>query len=156
MLTEATGDAELVLNWPKLFKEIKIASSKRQRGFALKQILVREWYRFYGRCRFSAAGLILSWREEHSFRFWVYMDLVSSGLALWLPIDIALRAMILCLGILVLAAECLNTAIERVVDYQSTELNPLAKAAKDAGSAGVALTALSTGVAWVFAVIGLV
>ena len=61
----------------------------------------------------------MAWREEHSFQFWLYMDLVSSGLALWLPIDMTLRVIILCLGILVLAAECFNTAIERVVDYQS-------------------------------------
>ena len=118
--------------------------------------MVRELHRFCGRSRFSAAGLILAWREEHSFQFWLYMDLVSSGLALWLPIDMTLRVIILCLGILVLAAECFNTAIERVVDYQSTELHPLARAAKDAGSAGVALTALSAGVAWVFAVVDLV
>ena len=122
----------------------------------MKRILVRELHRFCGRCRFSAAGLTLAWREEHSFRFWLYLDLVSSGLALWLPIDMTLRVIILCLGILVLAAECFNTAIERVVDYQSTELHPLARAAKDAGSAGVALTALSAGVAWVFAVVDLV
>ncbi|MDE0781589.1 MAG: diacylglycerol kinase, partial [Planktomarina sp.] len=69
----------------------------------MKQILVREWRRFCGRFRFSAAGLISAWREEHSFRFWFYMDLASSGLALWLPIDMILRVITLCLGILVLA-----------------------------------------------------
>jgi diacylglycerol kinase (ATP) len=122
----------------------------------MKRILVGECGRFCGRRRFSAAGLILARHEKHSFQFWFYMDLASSGLALWLPIDMILRVIILCLGILVLAAECFNTAIERVVDYRSPELHPLAKAAKDAGSAGVALTALSTGVAWVFAVVDLV
>lgn len=84
------------------------------------------------------------------------MDLAFSGLALWLPIDMILRMIILCLGILVLAAECFNTAIERLVGCRSHELHPLGKAAMDAGSAGVALTVLSTGVAWVFAVVDLV
>ena len=122
----------------------------------MKQILVREWRRFCGRFRFSAAGLISAWREEHSFRFWFYMDLASSGLALWLPIDMILRVITLCLGILVLAAVCFNTAIEQLVDSRFPALHPLAKAAKDAGSAGVALAALSTAVAWVFAVVDLV
>ena len=44
------------------------------------------------------------------------MDLASSVLALWLPIDMILRVIILCLGILVLAAVCFNTAIEQLVD----------------------------------------
>ena len=63
------------------------------------------------------------------------------------------RGLIICLGLLVLAAECFNTAIERVVNHLSPGPHPLAKAAKDAGSAGVAVTAFTTGVAWVFAVI---
>ena len=63
------------------------------------------------------------------------------------------RGLIICLGLLVLAAECFNTAIERVVNHLSPGPHPLAKAAKDAGSAGVAVTAFTAGVAWVFAVI---
>ena len=58
-------------------------------------------------------------------------------------------------GALVLAAEYFNTAIERVVNHLSPGQHPLAKAAKDAGSAGVALTAGAAGVAWVFALWGL-
>ena len=63
------------------------------------------------------------------------------------------RGLIICLGLLVLAAECFNTAIERVVNHLSPGPHPLAKAAKDAGSAGVAVTAFTAAVAWVFAVI---
>ena len=39
--------------------------------------------------------------------------------------------------------------------HLSPGLHPLAKAAKDAGSAGVAFTAVGAGVAWVFALIQL-
>ena len=35
----------------------------------MKQNFLREWQRFKGRCIYSSAGLILAWREEHSFRF---------------------------------------------------------------------------------------
>ena len=63
------------------------------------------------------------------------------------------QVLIICLGLLVFAAECFNTAIERVVNHLSPGPHPLAKAAKDAGSAGVAVTAFTAGLAWVFAVI---
>ncbi len=66
-----------------------------------------------------------------------------------------LRVLILRLGALVLAAECFNTAIERVVNHLSPGQHPLAKAAKDAGSAGLVLTAGAAGVAWVFVLWGL-
>ena len=119
----------------------------------MKLNLPREWQRLKGRCIYSGAGLILAWREEHSFRFWAYMNIISASLSLYLPIPIVFRGLIICLGILVLAVECFNTAIERVVNHVSPGLHPLAKDAKDAGSAGVALTAIAAGIAWAFALI---
>ncbi len=53
-------------------------------------------------------------------------------------------------------AELFNTAIERAVDHTSTDHHELARQAKDAGSAAVALTAVSAGVAWVVVLLGLV
>ena len=64
------------------------------------------------------------------------------------------RALILALGVLVLAAELGNTAIENAVDLAEPEKNPVAKLAKDAGSAAVALTALACVVAWAATLIG--
>ena len=119
----------------------------------MKLDLPLEWQRFKNRCVYSGAGLILAWREEHSFRFWTYLNVVSASLSLSLPIPMVFRGLIICLGLLVLAAECFNTAIERVVNHLSPGPHPLAKAAKDPGSAGVAVTAFTAGVAWVFAVI---
>jgi len=55
----------------------------------------------------------------------------------------------LALGILVLAAELMNTAIERTVDLVSKEQSDLARMAKDAGSAAVMVTAIAAGAAWV-------
>ncbi len=103
----------------------------------------------------SWSGLVATWRSEHSFRTWVWANAVSATLALWLPLTTAERALILALGVLVLAAELINTAIEHTVDYISTEQNDLAGRAKDAGSAGVAITAIAAGVAWVVILLGL-
>ncbi len=111
--------------------------------------------RLADRTRWSWQGLSATWRQEYSFRAWVWANLVSAGLALWLPIGTEARALILVLGILVLVAELFNTAIERAVDHTSTEHHSLAGQAKDAASAAVALTALAAGVAWVVVLIGM-
>jgi len=51
-------------------------------------------------------------------------------------------------GVFVLAMECMNTAVERVVDDISTETRVLARQAKDTASAAVALSGIGVGVAW--------
>ena len=102
----------------------------------------------------SWAGCVDTWRTEYSFRSWVWANLVSAALAFVLPLDPAERALILALGILVLAAELINTAIESAVNHTSTDIHPLAKRAKDAGSAGVAVAAIAAGVSWLVILIG--
>ncbi|NIZ61836.1 diacylglycerol kinase [Sedimentitalea sp. CY04] len=118
----------------------------------MKYFLNRLKYRII----WSWSGCRDAWINEHSFRSWVWANLVSGGFALWLPLETGERALILALGVLVLAAELFNTAIERVVDYISEEQHPLAGQAKDAGSAGVAVAAVAVGLAWVVVLVGLV
>lgn len=102
----------------------------------------------------SWRGLMQTWGSEHSFRTWVWANLVSALAAFLLPISLAEQALILSLGVLVLAFELINTAIEHTVDYISQEQHPMAAKAKDAGSAGVAVAALAAGVAWVVVLAG--
>ena len=101
----------------------------------------------------SCAGLKDTWANEHSFRSWVWANVVSAALALWL-LEGAELALILSLGVLVLAVELINTAIERAVDLVSLEKSELARQAKDAGSAGVMVAAIAAGVAWVVVLLG--
>jgi diacylglycerol kinase (ATP) len=105
------------------------------------------------RCMWSWAGLRDAWLQEPSFRSWVWANVVSAGLAIRL-LDGAELALILALGVLVLAAELLNTGLERVVDLVSLEQSELARQAKDAGSAGVAMAGVAVGVAWVVVLLG--
>lgn len=101
----------------------------------------------------SCAGLRDTWASEYSLRSWVWAKLVSTALALWL-LSGAELALIFALGLLVLAPELMNTAIERTVDLVSLERSELARLAKDAGSAAVMVTALAAGVAWVVVLVG--
>ncbi|MDB5664586.1 MAG: diacylglycerol kinase [Cypionkella sp.] len=80
--------------------------------------------------------------------------MLSAALAFLLDLSAAERGMILALGLLVLAAELMNTGLEEVVDYISKADDPRAKKAKDCGSAAVALTAIAGGVTWVVVLLG--
>lgn len=117
-------------------------------------MLKREWQRFRLRVIWSWAGWVDCWRNEPSLHQWVWANVISGGLALVLDLSPAERALILSLGILVLAAELMNTAVERTVDYISTDQNDLARRAKDLASAAVAMTAIATGAAWLVVLIG--
>jgi diacylglycerol kinase (ATP) len=110
--------------------------------------LASEFHRFRNTVRWSWQGLRATWSREASFRQWSIVNLVSASLAFALPLAPGERALILALGLLVLAAELLNTAIEEAVDYISEADNPRAGRAKDAGSAAVAVTAVAGGIAW--------
>lgn len=107
------------------------------------------FHRLRLRIVWSWAGCVATYRSEYSFRTWVWANLISGALAILLPLTGAERALILALGILVMAFELINTAVEHTVDYISKEQHPLAGAAKDAGSAAVAVCALAAGAAWV-------
>ncbi|GAB4262412.1 MAG: hypothetical protein Kow0013_08000 [Pararhodobacter sp.] len=111
--------------------------------------LAAEGRRFLWTCIWSWRGWAAAWASEKTLRQWTLVNGLSAVAAFWLPLEGSERALILALGLLILAAELLNTGIEVVVDYISTEQHPMAAKAKDCGSAGVALTALAGGVAWV-------
>mgnify|MGYP006374696927 FL=1 len=117
-------------------------------------ILRTEAVRFASTVRWWIAGWSAAWASEKSLRQWTAVNALSAALAFSVAMTPGERALILALGLLVLAAELLNTAIEEAIDYISTEQHPMARKAKDCGSAGVALAALAGGVAWVVVLVG--
>ncbi|MCA0204503.1 MAG: diacylglycerol kinase [Proteobacteria bacterium] len=106
-------------------------------------------------CVWSWRGWIAAWASEPALRQWSLANVLSAAAAFWLPLTPGERALILALGILLLAAELMNTAIETVVNLVSPDRHPLAGKAKDCGSACVALAALAAGVAWAVLLWGL-
>lgn len=105
-------------------------------------------------CTWSWNGWRSAWKSEISLRQWCLAWALSSGLALWLDLTRGETALILSLGLLVIASELINTAIERTVDLVTQEHHDLAREAKDTGSAFVALTAIACGVAWAVILFG--
>jgi len=119
-----------------------------------KSRLKREWKRLRYRAIWSWEGWVDCWKNEPSLHQWIWANIASAGLAIVLDLSTVERALILALGVLILAAELMNTAIERAVDYISEEEHPMAKQAKDLASAAVAVTAIAAGVAWLAILIG--
>lgn len=111
-------------------------------------VVRRTWVRLRARARWSWDGFRHVMRTEGSLRQWLWLNMASAPMAVALPLSPGERAAILMGGVLVLALECMNTAIERVVDDVSERRRPRAKQAKDAGSAAVALAGVAVGIAW--------
>ena len=119
------------------------------------QVILRELIKIRNRAVWSWNGFRHVAKTEGSLWQWIIANIISASLTFFLPITFTQQAMILAGGILILAAECLNTAIERIVDDISIKQRPAAKYAKDAGSAAVAITAIATGVAWLVIIVDL-
>ena len=98
--------------------------------------------------RWSWAGWRAAWRSEKSLRQWTAVNLISAAAALLIDLGPGERALILSLGLLLLAAELANTAIETLCDHVQPDRHPAAAKVKDCASAMVALTAIAGGVAW--------
>lgn len=89
---------------------------------------------------YSIDGLKAAWKTEEAVRVeLILLPFVIAG-ALWLgrgPIE---KILMIAVGFLVLIVELLNSSIEKTIDRVSTEIHPLAKYAKDVGSAAVFLS----------------
>ena len=120
----------------------------------MKELLAAEARRLANTVIWSLDGWRAAWATEKTLRQWSVVNLLSAILALSLDLSTTELALILSLGLLILAAELMNTGLEEIVDYISKDIDPRAKKAKDCGSAAVALTAIAGGVAWLVILIG--
>ena len=118
------------------------------------ELLKAEIARLGNTARWSWQGWCAAWATEKSLRQWSVVNVISALLAVLLDLTGGERALILALGLLILAAELLNTALEETVEYISSDRNPRAGKIKDCGSAVVAVTAIAGGVAWLAILVG--
>ena len=120
----------------------------------MRNTLVAELRRIKNTVLWSWAGWGAAWATEKSLRQWTAVNILSAALAMVVDLTAGERAMILALGLLILAAELMNTGLEEAIDYISKDHDVRARKAKDCGSAAVALTAIAGGVAWLVLLIG--
>jgi diacylglycerol kinase (ATP) len=97
---------------------------------------------------YSIAGLREAYRNEDAFRQEVWLALVLIPAALLIGRDGVSRAAMIASVVIVLIVELLNSAIEAAVDRISLDRHPLAKRAKDMGSAAVLLSLVNVALVW--------
>lgn len=102
----------------------------------------------------SLAGLAAALRHEDAFRQEVLLAAILIPAAFFLPASGIGRALMIGSVLLVLIVELLNSAVEAAVDRTSLEKHPLAKRAKDIGSAAVFLSLLDVPVVWLLVLAG--
>ena len=98
--------------------------------------------------RYSLDGLAACAKGEAAFRELALLILVLSPVGLWLGETRVERALLVGSLFLPLITEMLNASIEAAVDRISLERHPLAKRAKDIGSAAVMVALSGTGAVW--------
>ena len=97
---------------------------------------------------YSMEGISAAFRHETAFRQEVLLAVILIPTALLLPANGTGKALMLGSVLLVLIVELINSAIEAVVDRISPEHHPLAKRAKDFGSAAVFLSLINVPLIW--------
>lgn len=98
--------------------------------------------------RYSCAGLSTAWRGEAAFRLLVWLNVVLLPLACMLDVSRLERLLLLLSTLATLLVELFNSAIEAAVDHTSLAPHPLAKQAKDLGSAAQMLALLMLCLVW--------
>lgn len=103
---------------------------------------------------YSLQGLQAAFRHEDAFRQEVALAIVLIPVALLIEAGGVGRALMIGSILLVLIVELVNSAIEATVDRISTGEHPLAKRAKDIGSAAVFTSLVNVVVTWALVLSG--
>ncbi|MGA1795237.1 MAG: diacylglycerol kinase [bacterium] len=109
----------------------------------------RLWYAFIN----SFNGLRLALVTEAAFRQEVLLAAILIPAALLLPIPLFSKGIMIASIVLVLTVEILNSAIEALCDLVCMDDHPLAKRAKDLGSAAVMMSLVLLAVVWIGAIV---
>ena len=100
---------------------------------------------------YSIDGFKAAYKYEAAFRQVFWLNLLLLIAVTFLPFAIGIKMLLVIASFLSLIVELFNTGIEASVDHTSTERHPLAKIAKDVGSAAQFLTLLLLFILWVMA-----
>lgn len=104
--------------------------------------------------RHSLDGFAAAVRHEAAFRQELACAAMLVPLGLWLGADGKQRALLAGSVVAVLLVELLNSAVEAAVDRVSLDDHPLAKRAKDLGSAAVMLSIANAALLWLLVFFG--
>lgn len=98
--------------------------------------------------RYSIDGFRAAYKFEAAFRQVLWLNLILFASILFLPFAISIKMLLITASFLSSIVELINTGIEASVDHTSTKQHPLAKIAKDVGSAAQFLALLLVFILW--------
>jgi diacylglycerol kinase (ATP) len=96
----------------------------------------------------SLNGFRAAFATEEAFRIEVILCVILLPIALWLPVTVIEKLLLISALFGVIMAELVNTAIEVIIDRISDDYHDLSKKAKDIGSLIVLIALLYTGIIW--------
>ena len=98
--------------------------------------------------KWSLQGLRSAWLHESSFRLEVYLFIILAPAGWLLGQTGVERALLIGSGLLVMAMELMNSAMEAVIERYGDEHHELAGRAKDMGSAAVFVLMMNVILVW--------
>lgn len=108
-------------------------------------------YRIIKATGYSLDGFKAAYKFEAAFRQVVWLNLILFMAVIMMPFSLGIKMMLMIASFLSLIVELINTGIEACVDHTSTTKHPLAKIAKDVGSAAQFLSLSLLLVLWLMA-----
>ena len=104
---------------------------------------------------YSIDGFKAAYQFEAAFRQVFWLNLILLIPIALLPFSLSIKMMLIFSSFLSLIVELFNTGIEACVDHISTDYHPLAKVAKDVGSAAQFLALALLFILWLMALTSL-
>lgn len=91
--------------------------------------------RLFNAYKYSVDGIVAAWKDEEAFRQILVLGIIFGILGMIIGQDWGEKVLLLLPSILCIVGELINSAIENAIDFTSKDIHPLAKKAKDMGSA---------------------
>ena len=114
------------------------------------------FYRIIKAAYYSLDGFKAAYKFEAAFRQVFWLNLILFTAIILCPFTISVKMLLVVASFVSLIVELINTGIEASVDHTSTAKHPLAKIAKDVGSAAQFLALLLLFILWMMALLSVV
>ena len=106
-------------------------------------------YTLFKNASYAWDGLVHAVKTETSFKIELAIAVVFFPLVYFMPFLLMYKLILIVTYMLIMIAELLNSAVVNVVDLVTTEIHPLAKAAKDIGATAVLFSVTLHLLCWV-------
>lgn len=121
-------------------------------GFAAESKGKSGLQRIINASKFSIDGLKAAFTNESAFRQLTVIHSLLLISLIFFPFDITIKMILVFSSVFSMVVELFNTGLEAAIDHTSTDRHPLAKIAKDVGSAAQFLTLGLIFILWSMAV----